>query len=154
MGLKEKLEQDLKTALKSGQATRTKTLRLLASQIKNQEIDNKTRERSNILTETELVAVLKREAKKRKEAIELYAAGGRADLRTAEEEELVIIKSYLPPEMDEAEVRTIVEKVIEASPEIVSPGPLVGKAMKELAGRAEAGVVQKIIAEILAKRTQ
>lgn len=146
--LKEKIEAELKGAMKNQTMDKLQTLRLLLAQIKNQEIDNKTKGKSGELTDEEIIAVLKREAKKRKEAMYLYIQGGREDLREKEEAELNIIKSYLPEEMGEMEIAKVLDAVI-ARAEKKEIGPIMGMAMKELGGRADGVVVQKILKEKL-----
>ena len=101
MALKEKLQSDLKEALKSNNAEKRDTLRLVLSAISNREIENKGKGKERTLTDEEVMEVLGKEAKKRKESIEAYTKGGRADLVAKEEGELRIIKTYLPEELGE-----------------------------------------------------
>jgi len=101
MSLLEKLKQDLKEAMRAGDAKRLSTLRMLFTAIKNKEIEERKKDIG--LGEEEVVAVLQKEAKKRKDAIEEYTKAGRPELAEGETEELRILEEYLPAELpDEA----------------------------------------------------
>ena len=108
MGLKEQLTEDMKTALKAGDKLRLSTVRMMLSEVKNAEIAKRGE-----LTDEEAAAVVSREARKRKEAIEEFAKGGRQDLVDKETAELAVIQTYMPEQISEDEVRGIVAKTIE-----------------------------------------
>ncbi|KKU94141.1 MAG: hypothetical protein UY26_C0003G0292 [Candidatus Jorgensenbacteria bacterium GW2011_GWA1_48_13] len=152
--LKETLNKDLIVALKSGDKEKTGTLRLVLSALHNLEIEKRGKTGKDVaLTDEDVLDVLKRESRKRKEAIELYQKGGRADLAGKEEAELGIIKNYLPPEMSEEEVKKIIFEVV-ARVKPVGPsdfGRVMGEVMKVLKGKAEAGLVSKILKEALGR---
>ena len=96
MSLEKQLMEDMKLAMKSGNKTALDTIRMLRAQIKTASIDKKDE-----LDEAELAQVLQKEAKKRKEAMELYKQGNREDLFKKEESELEIISNYLPEQLSE-----------------------------------------------------
>src|SRR5690349_21271623 len=123
-----RIETDLKAAMKSGDKRRVSTLRLVLSALKNERI-NAQRE----LTAEEAEAVLRRAVKQRKEAIDVYESGGRADLAGAEKEEMAILEAYLPQAMPEAELEETVRAIIREKG--LSSGRDVGALMKELMAR-------------------
>jgi len=147
--LKDQLNKDLVEALKSKQEVRAATLRLLNSVIHNKEIDLRAKNdgKESFLDDEGVFAVLKTEAKKRKEAIDLYEKGGRADLADKEKEELEIIEAYLPAEMSDEELEKLVgEALAEIGP--VSPsdfGKAMGVVMKKVGGQASGDRVKNII---------
>jgi len=145
--LQQKISNNLKEALKSGDAFKAGTLRLLISALHNKEIEKKGKGQESILSDEEVIEVLSREAKKRREASEIYSKGNRADLADKEKKELEIIMGFLPTQLSLEEI----EKVILAVIEQVKPqgpkdfGRVMAEVMKELRGRAEAGVVSEIV---------
>ncbi len=145
--LQQKIVDDLKEALKTGDSFRTGVLRMLLSSLHNREIEKKSRELKPDLSEEEVVETLTKESKKRKEAIDAYLKGNRDDLVQKETKELEIIKRYLPEELGKEEVEKIVAAAIEktSAKETKDFGRVMGEAMKELKGRAEASVVSEII---------
>ena len=139
-----KIEQDLKTAMKSGDKRRVATLRLVLSALKNERI-NAQRE----LTAEEAEAVLRRGVKQRKESIEVYASSGRTDLAAAEKEELAILESYLPQSMTDSELETTLRALIAEKGFASSKD--VGLLMKELMARHRGRVDGKRAQEIARK---
>ena len=146
MALKEKIMDDLKKAMKERKEVKVRTLRMVIASIKNWEVEN-TKE----IDDDGMIAVLLKEAKRRKEAIEEYRKAGREDLAKAEEEELKIIESYLPERMSEEEIKELVLKTIEEV-KATSPKDL-GKVMKvimpKVKGRADGKLVNKMVRKIL-----
>ena len=104
-GILESLKNDMKSAMKARDKMRLGTIRMLLSAVKNEEIQKK-----RDLDESEELALLTRQAKQRRESIEAFSAGGRAELAERERAELAIIKAYLPPELTEAEVQTMIRR--------------------------------------------
>jgi len=101
--------------------------------------------------EEEVIEILVKEAKKRKEAAEIYNKGGRNDLAEKEKKELEIVQKYLPEQLSEIEVEKIVKTVVEKSgvKNIKEFGRLMGEVMKELKGKADAKLVGEIIKKLL-----
>ncbi len=147
MGIKERLKEDMKEALKSKDKVRLSTIRMLQSLIKNAEI-----EKRGELTEEEVISLLMKYAKQRRESIELYEKGGRQDLVEKEKRELEIVESYLPKQMDEEEIRELVKEAIEktgaSSPKDI--GKVMQYLMPKVKGRADGSTVSKIVKESLA----
>lgn len=152
-GLKVQVSQDLIQALKEKNEVKVGTLRLFLASTHNKEIEKKGKGGELELSEEETQEILRREIKKRKEAIEIYTKGGRQDLADKESEELKVLEVYLPVQLSSEEV----EKIILESIAIVKPvgakdfGKVMGEAMKKLKGLADTGEVGKIIKEKLEK---
>ncbi|GAB6076544.1 GatB/YqeY domain-containing protein [Desulfurobacterium crinifex] len=147
MGLKAQLLQDMKEAMRAKDKVRLSTIRMINSLIKNAEI-----EKRGELTDDEIIQLLMKYAKQRKEAIEMYEKGGRQDLVEKEKAELAVVESYLPKQMSEEEIRELVKEAIEAtgasSPKDI--GKVMQHIMPKVKGRADGSVVNKIVREMLA----
>lgn len=146
MGLEERLMGDLKEAMRKGDVARRSVIRLARAAIKNAEI-----ERGRPLKEDEIMAVLAKEATKRRESIVEFGKGGRKDLVEKEEAELVILLSYLPQQLSREEIVAAASKVIQ---EVGAKGPAeMGKVMPrliaELRGRAEGREISAVVAQLL-----
>lgn len=159
MTLVEQIKENITQALKENEALKVETLRGLLAAIHNREIELRgkgtepardvSRSEAGGLNEEEVLTVLGREAKKRKEANQIYADAGRADLAEKELKELGIIKTYLPPEMSSDEVEAIVRKVIDGG--VREFGRVMGAVVEETRGRAEPGLVKEIVEKVLAQ---
>jgi len=145
MSLKEKLLSDLKNAAKAGDRERVAVLRLVSAAIHNQEIAKRLKQGTEQLSDEEMIAILQSEAKKRKEAIELYIQGKRPDLAQKEERELLIIQEYLPQQLGREEITKIVDDIIKSGSSAKNFGAVMKEAMKILKGRADAKLVGEII---------
>lgn len=161
--LYDKIQGDLKTALKEKNELVVSVLRMAMAAIKNQEIEKRTKlsktvkdilelEKLSKLTEEESLEVVGREAKKRKEAIDEFRKGSREDLASKEERELKIIEKYLPEQFSEDKIKQEMEKVIaEAKPSGPQDfGKIMGLLMARLKGRADG----KLAGELLKKKLQ
>lgn len=141
MSLYQQLDQAFKAALKGQQPLAASTLRMLKSAIRYREVELK-----RSLTEDELLAVVATQAKQRREAVAEFSKGGRPDLAKKEEEELVILLSFLPKQLNleelEREVSGIIGELGAAGPKDL--GKVMKTAMARLAGRADGKVIQEI----------
>ncbi len=151
MALKEKLKSDLKSALKSKNGERVNTLRFILSSIQNKEIEKRGKASGDLrgisLIDEEVIEVLSKEAKKRKEAAEIYSKANRSDLANKEIKELEIIKIYLPEQLGEEEIKKRIQELLKQF-DIKSPkdfGRVMGEVMKELKEKADASLVSRII---------
>ena len=126
--LQGRIEEDLKTAMKSGDKRRVGTLRLLLSVVKNERI---ALQRDP--TDEEVEAVLRRSVKQRRDSIEQYGRGGREDLVAAETEELAILEAYLPRSLSDEEIRAELSRI--AAEKNLTSSRDVGLLMKELMSR-------------------
>lgn len=147
MSIQERLVEDLKLAMKAGDRIKIDTIRLLRANLKDAEIAQMRK-----LSDEDAVKVLMNAAKKRKEAVEAYRAGAREDLATKEQHEFEIISVYLPQQMTEAEIETVVRQVITSSGAagIKDLGKVMSEAMKELRGKADGKLVQQVVRNLLA----
>ena len=146
MGLEQHIFDDLKAAMKAGEKDRTAALRLIRSQLKNAEI-----EKGATLSEEDVLVVLNREAKKRRESIEMYQKGGRQELAAAEGVELEIISAYLPKALSIEELSTVIDKVISetGAAGMKDMGRVMGLVMTQVQGRADGKQVQQVVREKL-----
>ena len=138
--LKDRLQSDLTVAMKSRDELRAATLRMALTAVRNEEVAGKT---ARTLTDDEVVSVLTREAKKRREAAEAFDGGGRADRAERERAEGEVLAEYLPAQLSDAELTALVTAAVQESG---AEGPrAMGQVMKVLgprtAGRAEGGRV-------------
>ena len=152
MTLKEKITTDLKEAMKTGQAKRRDTLRLLDSAIKNVEIEKQKRETG--LTDEEVLEVIARAVKQRQDSIRQFEDGGRADLAENEKQELEILMPYLPAQLSQEEIVEIAKTVIaEAGAKSVADlGKVMGQIMAKVKGKADGNVVREIAKKILEEK--
>lgn len=148
MGLKARLEQELKEALKAKDPLRVSVIRLLSALIKNREI-----EKRGELSEAELLQAVVSSCKLRKEAIEEYRRAGREDLAAKEEEELQILEGYLPPPLSPEELRRKVEEVVAqvGASSLKDVGKVMARLMPEIAGRADGRLANEIVKEVLSR---
>lgn len=143
MSLTDRISQDMKIAMKAGEKLRLATLRTLRAAI----LEFEKAKEGNVPGEEDELRILTTAAKKRKEAIEQYREAGREDLAETEEQELAIIAEYLPAQLDAAEIEEIVTRVIEeaGASGMQDMGKVMGPLMKQLQGRADGAVVQKLV---------
>ena len=112
MSLRAKINEQFNNALKSKNKTLVSTLRLVLAAIKEKDIANRTNVKKEGIKDEEIVKVLRKMKKQREDSIELYKKGGRDELSKAEEEEIKIIDSFLPKQLNEIETKKICEEVI------------------------------------------
>jgi len=149
-GLKAKLRSDLTDAIRARDEIKSGTIRMVLTAITNEEVAGKV---AKELTDAEVITVLSREAKKRREAAEAYEAAGRADKAALEKSEGEIIAGYLPQQMSESEVAALVSAAIAAAG-ATGPGDM-GKVMgilkPQVAGKADGGMVSGLVKAALAQ---
>jgi uncharacterized protein YqeY len=150
MGLKEKLQADLTQAIRSRDEVVSGTVRMLLAAITNEEVAGKA---ARVLTDAEIITVLSREAKKRREAVEAYTQAKRDDLAGKEKAEAAVIAKYLPAQLSEDEIKKLIQDAIA---ETGATGPsgmgLVMKVLQpKIAGKAEGGVVSGLVKAALAQ---
>ncbi|HRZ95346.1 MAG TPA: GatB/YqeY domain-containing protein [Candidatus Moranbacteria bacterium] len=150
MGIKNKIISDLKQAMKEGNAMKRDTLRMLDAMIKNWEIEKKKKEDG--LTDSEILEVIARAVKQRRDAAQQYAEGGRPELSEKEKKEMEILMGYMPKQMEEGEARKIVKEIIAETGAISKSeiGKVMGAAMGKLKGKIDGQLVKKIVEEELA----
>jgi len=149
MPLKQKILDDLKQAMKERDAFRRDVLRMLDSMVKNVEIEKKKREAG--LDDNEIVEVISRAMKQRKDSAAQYEAGGREDLAQKEKKEIEILMAYMPEQLSEEEIRKTVKEIITqvGASGKADTGKVMGTAMGKLKGRADGNEVKRIVEEEL-----
>jgi uncharacterized protein YqeY len=145
MTLSERIKNDLNAALKSGAKEQAGVLRLLLAELHNKEKEKPVG--SQVLNDEETLAVLQREAKKRKEAIELFRKGNREDLAQKDEAEIRVIGEYLPRALSAEEIKEVLDRLVAAG--FKDFNSLMREAMKELKGKADGKTVGELVKEIL-----
>ena len=149
--LKEQVQQDLHTAMKAHDKVRSGTLRMALTAITTEEVAGDS---ARELTDDEVLKVLAKEAKKRKEAREAFAGAGRDELAATEAAELEILEAYLPAQLDDAELERIVDAAIAdtGASGMQAMGQVMKAAQSAVAGRADGGRVAAIVRARLAGR--
>lgn len=149
MTLKERLNEDLKTAMLAHEALRVSTIRLVKAAIQNSETRTEKRE----LNDDEVLDVIVHEAKQRRDAIDEFKKAARNDLVEKAEAEIEILKGYLPAEMSETDLRGLIIQAIEktgaAGPRDM--GKVMGILMPQVKGRADGKLVNRLVNEVLNK---
>lgn len=150
MSLKAKLLDDLKASMKAKESDKTRVLRSIKAKILEKEISER-KEGQSTLSDEQIVDVLMKAAKQRKESIDQFKEGGRDDLVEKEEMELALIEKYLPEMMSEDEIRAAVKDQIEEmnATSMADMGKVMGALMGKLKGKAEGALISKIVKEEL-----
>lgn len=143
MEIREKLMADLKVAMVAKDSLKVNTIRFLQAAIKNKEIDS----RPNPITADDVMAVIKKLVKQRKESIEQFQAAARQDLADQEAAELKVLEAYLPAQMGREQIEAVVTEVIAA----VGATSIkdMGAIMKEVVARTQGTADNKIVSEII-----
>jgi uncharacterized protein YqeY len=156
MTLKERLNEDLKNAMRSGNAARRDALRMLLAAVKQGEVDTLDPDkRTGGLSEDDVTTILTREAKRRREAIEGFEKGGATERAAQERAELALIESYLPQQMGRAEIEPLARQAI-AEAGATTPaqaGAVMQRLMPKVKGKADGKLVSQIVREMLAGAT-
>ena len=144
MGLKETLQSDLTEAIRSRDELTSGTIRMVLSAITNEEVSGKT---ARVLTDAEIITVLSREAKKRREAADAFRDAGRADKSELETNEGEVIARYLPAQLSEDELKKL---IADAITETGAAGPsgmglVMKKIQPQIAGKADGGLVSSLV---------
>ena len=148
MTLRERLHDDTTAAMRSGDALRRDVLRMAQSAIYNAEKAKRT-----TLSEDDVLAILAREVKTRRESVEAFRNGGREDLAAKEEAEIAILQGYLPEALSEDELRALVDEAIAATGAASARdlGKVMGWLSPRIRGRADGKVASELVAAALAR---
>ena len=146
--LKEKLQQDIKDALKAGDSKKRMVLGMVLSAIKNKEI-----EKMGELSDDDVIAVISTEIKKRKDSVEQFEKGGRPELAEGEKQEAEMLMAYMPEQMSEEDVRNEVKKTISqtGAKDMKEMGKHIGAVMAKVKGKADGTMVSRMVKEELSK---
>jgi len=148
MSLKQQISDDMKSAMRAKETARLGAIRLLLAAIKQREVDERVE-----LSDADVVAIIEKMNKQRRDSISQYEAAGRQDLADVEKFEMSVLAAYMPQQLDEAEIAAAVTEAI-ASTGAVGPqdmGKVMGVLKSKLAGRADMGKVSALIKAQLTK---
>jgi uncharacterized protein len=146
MSVMERLDQDMKQAMKDKAALKLSVIRMVKAALKNEEIN-----KGRLLSEDEELTILTRELKQRRESLQEFEKAGRDDLAAKTREEIDVLSAYLPAQLSEDELRDIVREAIAATGASSKKemGKVMGAIMPKVKGRADGTLVQKIVSEEL-----
>ena len=142
----ERLNRDLREAIRNRDATRRETLRLILNALRYEDLS-----KGKPLEDSDVLAVLQRQAKQRRESIEQFRQGNRQDLVDKEEAELAVLLQYLPEQMGRDELTTLAREVIAevGAVGVRDKGKVMGRLMPQLRGKADGSLVNAIVTELL-----
>ena len=142
MALKERINEDMRAAMRAREAARLSAIRLLLAALKQKEVDERV-----TLVDADVIAIIERLIKQRRESIAQYDKAGRADLAQAEQFEIGVLSAYLPQQMSEAEVAQAVEAAVAESGAagVKDMGKVMAALKPRLAGRADMGKVSALV---------
>lgn len=148
MALQERLVEEMKEAMRNGQAAKVSTIRMIRAALKNREID---RGKGHPLSDQDVLEVIQSGIKQRRDAIGQFQAGRRPDLVAKEEEEVAILQAFLPPSLSEQELADLVREVgVEVGASSAKDmGKIMKAIMSRVAGRAEGGTVNAAVKRYL-----
>ena len=140
--LKQLITDDMKLALKAQDKSALKAIRMILGAIKQKEIDERIE-----LNDGQVMAVIQKMVKQRKDSIEQFTKGGRDDLAAKEKDQLEVIKQYLPEQLSEDKIREIVEAAVNSiqASSMQDMGKVMGAIKSELQGKADMGLVSQIV---------
>jgi len=146
MSLKDRITDDMKSALRAGERERLSTVRLLLAAIKQREVDERI-----TLDDSQVLAVLEKMVKQRRESITQFESGGRADLVAKESAELAILQGYLPAQLSDSEITALIDEAIRSSgaASLKDMGKVMGAVKAKAQGRADMGALSARIKERL-----
>ncbi len=149
MALAQDIQKDFITARKSKDEDAVKVLTMVHSAIRNKEIEQKSE-----LKEDEILTILNKEIKQRKDSIEQYTKGGRKELADSEQKEIDLLQKYLPEQMSEEEVGKIIDSAISdtGATSMADIGKVMGKIMPQVKGKADGSLVQKLVQQKLTNK--
>ena len=150
-GVRARLRADLREAMKAKDAPRRNTIRMLEAAIKNAEIEQRSKQGSKELAEPDILSILQKQVKQRKDSITQYQQGNRPDLAEIEQAEISIIEQYLPQQLTAEEIKAraqaIISQVGAKGPE--DKGKVMAPLMKELRGKAEGSQINQTVTQLL-----
>jgi uncharacterized protein YqeY len=138
MSLKSQITDDMKSAMKAGDKDRLKVVRLIMAAVKQVEVDKRVE-----LDDAGVLSVLDKMVKQRRDSVEQFEKGGREDLASIERAEIGILETYLPKQLDDAELEALIDAAINATgaESIRDMGKVMGQIKSKAAGRADMGAV-------------
>ena len=142
MTLKERITEDMKAAMRASEKERLLTIRMVQAAIKQREVDERV-----VLDDTQVIAVIEKMVKQRRESIAAFEQGGRADLAEKERTEITLLQVYLPAQLSAAEVDALIKEAIATTgaTSMKDMGKVMGAVKAKAAGRADMGAVSASI---------
>ncbi len=147
MALKERITEDMKAAMRAGQKERLGTVRMILAAIKQREVDERVS-----LDDPQVLVVLEKMVKQRRESIAQFETGGRADLVAKEQAEVALLQQYLPAQLSATELEALIGKAIASTgaASLKDMGKVMAALKGDLAGRADMGAVSARVKQMLA----
>jgi hypothetical protein len=136
--LKERITEDMKAAMRAAEKERLSTIRMVQAAIKQREVDERI-----VLDDAQVIAVLEKMVKQRKESIAQFEQGGRQDLADKEQAEIVLLQSYLPAQLSDAEIDALIKEAVATTgaASVKDMGKVMAAVKAKAAGRADMGAV-------------
>ena len=146
MSLKERLMEDLKASMKNKDRMRKDAITLVRAAIKQREVDERIE-----LSDEDIIDIISKQVKQKKDSIESFEQGGRSDLAQSTQEEIDILMEYLPRQLDENEIDEIVKQTIDeiGANSIKDMGKVMSAVMPKVKGRADGGLINKLVKQYL-----
>lgn len=140
--IKDKINEDMKSAMRAHDTARLGTIRLLRAAVKQREIDEQID-----ATDAQVMEVIAKMVKQRRDSVEQYRAGGREDLAQKEQAEIDVLSSYLPQQLTEAEINAIIDEAVAAAgvTGMAGIGKVMGLVKPRVTGRADLGKVSALV---------
>jgi hypothetical protein len=144
--LKERITEDMKAAMRAAEKERLSTIRMVQAAIKQREVDERI-----VLDDAQVIAVLEKMVKQRKESIAQFEQGGRQDLADKEQAEIVLLQSYLPAQLSDAEIDALIKEAVATTgaASVKDMGKVMAAVKAKAAGRADMGAVSARIKAVL-----
>lgn len=144
MSLKEQITADMKVAMRAKEMKRLGTIRMLTAAMKQKEVDERI-----VLDDSQILAIIEKMIKQRRDSIAQFTAGNRPDLAESEQAEIDVLSVYMPEQLSEAEIAAEVAEAVKGASGPKDMGKVMGVLKGRLAGRADMGVVSKLVKQAL-----
>ena len=153
MSLREKINKQFNTALKSQNKTLVSTLRLVLAAIKEREIANRTKDKKDTVSDAEIIKVLRKMKKQRQDSVDLYKKGGREELSAVEEAEIKVIDSFLPKQLSDEETKKICKEIIKSlgASSLKDMGKIMGSLKQKYSDSIDFSKVNVIVKGLLSQ---
>ena len=153
MPLREKINKQFNTALKSQNKTLISTLRLVLAAIKERDIENRTKDKKDAVSDAEIIKVLRKMKKQRQDSVDLYKKGGREELSAVEEAEIKVIDSFLPKQLSDEETKKICKEIIKSlgASSLKDMGKIMGSLKQKYSDSIDFSKVNVIVKGLLSQ---
>ena len=153
MSLREKINKQFNTALKSRNKTLVSTLRLVLAAIKERDIANRTKDKKDAVSDAEIIKVLRKMKKQRQDSVDLYKKGGREELSEVEEAEIKVIDSFLPKQLSDEETKKICKEIIKSlgASSLKDMGKIMGSLKQKYSDSIDFSKVNLIVKGLLSQ---